>query len=275
MPQARLVAHESRVLPHELLQRVRARRAVGRVGFDPSTGSGTERSSGTGELGPTRDRERATLPDARSSAIASPARAPNTAPSSSEFDASRFAPCTPVRATSPTAYRPGKRRASVQIRRHSAHEVVRGRRDGDGLARPVQAALAHGAVDRGEPAREERATLFVRRSKHRRVEEHGSAVLQLHLPRDGPRDDVPRRELAVGVRVEGEAPAVLVDQRGALAADGLGHQERLSDADARVAVPSSTVGWNWKNSRSETSAPARIAAAMPSPVATGGLVVCA
>ena len=43
------------------------------------------------------------VPDAASAAIASPARAPNTAPSSSEFDARRFAPCTPVRATSPTA----------------------------------------------------------------------------------------------------------------------------------------------------------------------------
>ena len=42
-------------------------------------------------------------PDAASAAIASPARAPKTAPSRSEFDASRFAPCTPVRATSPTA----------------------------------------------------------------------------------------------------------------------------------------------------------------------------
>ena len=40
-------------------------------------------------------------------AAASPARAPKTAPSRSELDASRFAPCTPVRAVSPTAYSPG------------------------------------------------------------------------------------------------------------------------------------------------------------------------
>ena len=34
-------------------------------------------------------------------------RAPNTMPSSSELEASRLAPCTPVHATSPTAHRPG------------------------------------------------------------------------------------------------------------------------------------------------------------------------
>ena len=35
----------------------------------------------------------------------------------------------------------------------------------------------------------------------------------------------------------------------------------------------STVGWNWTNSRSVTTAPARSAAATPSPVDDGGLVV--
>ena len=35
----------------------------------------------------------------------------------------------------------------------------------------------------------------------------------------------------------------------------------------------SAVGWNWKNSKSATTAPARIAIATPSPVATRGLVV--
>ena len=35
----------------------------------------------------------------------------------------------------------------------------------------------------------------------------------------------------------------------------------------------STVGWNCMNSMSRSPAPARQAAAMPSPVATGGLVV--
>ena len=40
--------------------------------------------------------------------IASASRAPNTMPSSSELEASRLAPCTPVQATSPAAQRPGR-----------------------------------------------------------------------------------------------------------------------------------------------------------------------
>ena len=42
----------------------------------------------------------------RPAAMASAKRAPNTIPSSSEFDARRLAPCTPVQATSPTAHNP-------------------------------------------------------------------------------------------------------------------------------------------------------------------------
>ena len=40
-------------------------------------------------------------------AIASTTRAPNTMPSSSEFEANRFAPCTPEQLVSPAAHRPG------------------------------------------------------------------------------------------------------------------------------------------------------------------------
>ena len=43
---------------------------------------------------------------ALSSASAWPARSAKTSPSSSEFEASRLAPCTPVEATSPTAQSP-------------------------------------------------------------------------------------------------------------------------------------------------------------------------
>ena len=41
--------------------------------------------------------------DFSSERMATPARAPNTTPSSSELLASRFAPCAPVHATSPAA----------------------------------------------------------------------------------------------------------------------------------------------------------------------------
>ena len=155
----------------------------------------------------------------------------------------------------------------------AAHQVVGGRRHRDRIARPVETPVAHGPVDRREPAREELAALLVRRPEAGRVEEDGTSALRLHLVRDRPGDDVARRELAVGVGVEREAPAVLVDEGRALAADGLGHEERVPARVAGgVSLPSRTVGWNWKNSRSATSAPARIAAAMPSPVATGGFV---
>ena len=46
-------------------------------------------------------------PALRPASSASVTRAAKTMPSSSEFDASRFAPCTPVQATSPTAKSPG------------------------------------------------------------------------------------------------------------------------------------------------------------------------
>jgi hypothetical protein len=45
-------------------------------------------------------------------------RAPNTTASSNEFDASRFAPCAPVEATSPQAHNPStvlRPRASVRM----------------------------------------------------------------------------------------------------------------------------------------------------------------
>ena len=50
--------------------------------------------------------------------MASMVRAPNTNPSSSEFDASRFAPWTPEQAASPQAHNPGSVEApsrSVQM----------------------------------------------------------------------------------------------------------------------------------------------------------------
>ena len=127
----------------------------------------------------------------------------------------------------------GERGAADEVGGHAAHQVVRRRRHRDRLARPVEAALADGAVDRGEAAREELAALLVGRAQPGRIEEDGPAVLRLHLARDRAGDDVARRELAVGVRVEREAPAVLVDERRTLAADGLGDEERLADAEDR------------------------------------------
>ncbi len=54
---------------------------------------------GTGMPGP--------LPADALRTMSSAIRSAKTRPSSREFEASRFAPCTPVQATSPHAYRPG------------------------------------------------------------------------------------------------------------------------------------------------------------------------
>ncbi len=122
---------------------------------------------------------------------------------------------------------PGKAGAAVEIGRDAAHQVVRGRRHRDRLARPVQTPVAHRAVDRGEAAGEELRGLVGSGPQVCGVEEDRTTVLQLHLPGDRPRHHIAGGELAVRVRVEREAPAALVDQGRALAADGLRDQERL------------------------------------------------
>ena len=66
-----------------------AQRPGGARGMEQSA----HRPGGTGPSSPSR--------------MASARRAPNTIPSSSELEASRLAPCTPVQATSPAAHRPG------------------------------------------------------------------------------------------------------------------------------------------------------------------------
>ncbi len=63
-------------------------------------------ATGTTGTGPGRASPLGSRPAPRSAATASAARRPITRPSSRLFDASRLAPCSPVRATSPAAYRP-------------------------------------------------------------------------------------------------------------------------------------------------------------------------
>ena len=87
-------------------------------------------------------------PPAMSAAI----RRANTSPSSSEFDASRFAPCTPVQATSPQAYRPGIEVRPVQVGADPAGGVVGGRRHRDQVVGRVDAGRAAGRGDGREPA---------------------------------------------------------------------------------------------------------------------------
>ena len=125
--------------------------------------------------------------------------------------------------------------------RDAAHQVVRGGRDRDRLARPVEAAR------RGTRGRSSGSGARGSRGSERRVASRrpGGRPARPSAAAIAAGDDVARRELAVGVRVEHEAPAVLVDEGRALAAHGLGDRAELPGA-------ASTVGWNWKNSRSVT-----------------------
>ena len=74
----------------------------------------------------------------------------NTRPSSSEFDASRLAPCTPVHATSPHAHRPGSVVAPSRSVHDAAAQVVRGGRDRQPVARGVETDARHARPDRRE-----------------------------------------------------------------------------------------------------------------------------
>ena len=99
-PRARLPSSRSTPASRvkTLLELARARRDRRRAGGTTSPGDqlSTPRSA--------PDCSGASLP----AAIASTMREPNTRPSSSEFDASRLAPCTPLHAASPHAQSPGR-----------------------------------------------------------------------------------------------------------------------------------------------------------------------
>ncbi len=131
----------------------------------------------------------------------------------------------------------------------------------DRLATPVETALAHGGVDRGEALRE---ALVADGSG---IEPHRATALRRHRARVGAGHDVARGELAIGVGVEREAAAGVVDEGRALSAHGFRHEERCAHGQrGRVELHELEVG---------DGGAARIAAAMPSPVAPSGLVVWA
>lgn len=64
-------------------------------------------SSATGSSAPSPKASAGSVRGGRVWAMSAAMRSAKTRPSRREFDASRFAPCTPVQATSPQAYRPG------------------------------------------------------------------------------------------------------------------------------------------------------------------------
>ncbi len=118
-------------------------------------------------------------------------------------------------------------RASVEVGDDPTHQVVRRRRHRDGLSRPVESALAHGRVDRGEALGETRG------AQSRGVEADRASVLRRHGARVGAGHDVAGGELAVGVGVEGETASAVVDEHGPLAPDRLGDEEGGADREGR------------------------------------------
>ena len=107
----------------------------------------------------------------------SPTRRPVISDSVSELEASRLAPCTPVEAASPTAYRPGDAGPPVQVGPDAAAGVVRARRDRDGLGDRVDAARPAGRGHRGEvPLQRRRPSRWRRARGDRRARPAGSSA---------------------------------------------------------------------------------------------------
>ena len=91
---------------------------------------------------------RGSSPAASRAVMSSAIRWAKTRPSSSELEASRLAPCTPVQDTSPQAYRPVEGGPAVQVGADPAAGVVLGRGDRQQVGGRVEAELAAAGDDR-------------------------------------------------------------------------------------------------------------------------------
>ena len=83
--------------------------------------------------------------------MASTTRGPKTMPSSSELEARRLAPITPLQLASPATQRPGQRRRAVEVGEDAAAAVVGRRRDGEPVLGGVQPDVGELGRDRREP----------------------------------------------------------------------------------------------------------------------------
>ena len=140
---------------------------------------------------------------ARPSRPRSPRRCatPNTRPSSSEFDARRLAPCTPVHAASPHAQSPASVVAPSRSVHDAAGQVVRGGRDRQPVAGRVEADGAAPPPDRREAVGE-----VVDRRWRRATGGRGRARCSRRVIARG--DDVAGREVGERVLVGHERDAV-------------------------------------------------------------------
>ena len=155
-------------------------------------------------------------------------------------------------------------RAPPQVGAHPAAGVVLGRGDGEQLRRGVEAELATPRDDGREALLEEVGAELAA------VEVDVVGAGLTHPGDDRPRHDVARSEVGQLVVALHEPHALLVDEEGALAAHGLGDERLLA---ARALAEPEHGGVELHELEVGQQAPARSAAAMPSPVATDGLVV--
>ena len=118
-------------------------------------------SGGTSHASSRGSARRASAASIRSRAT----RSANTSPSSSEFDARRFAPCTPVRATSPHGVEAREARAAAQVGHDAAHHVVRGRRHRDEILARIDAARPAEREDARKALRERLRRACARRGR--------------------------------------------------------------------------------------------------------------
>ena len=188
--------------------------------------------------------------------IASITRGPKTIPSSSEFDASRFAPWMPRACDLAGRPQPRQRRRAVEVGDDAAALVVGGGRD----------RAASRSPDRGRPgAPPRRWSGSARRSgrgRWRRARD-GRRPVRASEPSSRAR---PHRGAAA--RRRSARPWHRAATRRGPAAP------RRAAAAARPGG-ASAVGWNCTNSMSATATPERSAIARPSPVDSSGLVVTA
>ena len=211
------IAHESGVAPHQLLQGGPAERDPHGTRFGRRRGSG----GAPGEARGVRPRSRADVgghrvAGARAEHGALEQRVRREPVGAVHARAGDLAHGVEVRHA----------RASGQVGRHPAHQVVRRGLHRDRLARPVVAALPHRRIDRRKAGREERRRLLARGAEPGHVEQHGLAVLRRHHLGDRPRHDIARGELRIGVHLEHEPAPLLVAENRALATDRLRHEER-------------------------------------------------
>ena len=173
------------------------------------------------------------------SAIDSTARGPNTIPSSSEFEASRLAPCTPLQLVSPAAHKPGSDGRTVQVGDDAAALVVRGGR---------HRQQVDGRVEPGRRRGRRRSSGTARRSGRGRW--HPATRSRSPARSSSPGSPATRRPGA-GARRR--------SARRSASRSSAPWPRSASDSSGRgIRGWCSAVGWNWKNSRSATATPARM-----------------